>query len=193
MALNAEKNQMNHMLNNFKENINSYVKDNIGILSPPPTSPIPILPNPLTSLNNMKQPIQLQATPSFLMKNEANKKYIPQTAQMKQRIDNMLMNEALNKNTVNSNQSLPQVKEDSKERNLRSDSPIKTIINPQFKGIEHQVELINEKLMNLETRVDKDEKITFNTQSDIRDIKTSLDKNFNKLDLILEKVASKLK
>jgi len=62
-----------------------------------------------------------------------------------------------------------------------------------LQGLEKEVESINAKLQKLETRVDKEEKITKSTQDDVRDIKSNLDRNFNKLDTILEKLASKLK
>ena len=52
---------------------------------------------------------------------------------------------------------------------------------------------MNLKLSQLENKVDKDEKITLTNKNDLQDLKSNLDSNFNKLDLILEKLAFKLK
>jgi hypothetical protein len=62
-----------------------------------------------------------------------------------------------------------------------------------LQGLEQKVESMNEKLSRLENRVEKDEKITFSARDDIKELKTNLDKNFSKLDLVLEKLAVKLK
>lgn len=101
--------------------------------------------------------------PSFLMK--AEKMKINNTQNIIQNPVNIPISQKIEKNTVKSD----------------------------YVGLEEKVESINEKLNRLENRVDKDEKITMTTQSDIKDLKSNLDKNFNKLDTILEKLATKLK
>ncbi len=62
-----------------------------------------------------------------------------------------------------------------------------------LQGLSQKVESMSQKLIRLENRVEKNEKITFSTKDDIKELKTNLDKNFSKLDIVLEKLAIKLK
>jgi hypothetical protein len=197
-----EQNKTNQMLINLTNNVNSYLKNKRSIAAPPSYNAnggasATALPNPLYSINNIQQPTPFQAAPhSFLMKNEFSKQFIPSPAITYQNNSSMPINEQIYKNNFN-NQIAAQLSLNSSGKNLRSESPIKTMPSPstglEFQGLEKKVEYMNEKLSKLETRVDKNEQITLNTQSDVKDIKFSLDKNFNKLDVILEKLASKLK
>jgi hypothetical protein len=104
-----------------------------------------------------------QETPSFLMKSEQKQIYGPNLTTPVQKL---IQTSPLSANTLN---------------------------QQDYTGLEAKVESINQKLNNLENRVEKDEKITESTKEDIKDLKTNLDKNFNKLDGILEKLATKLK
>lgn len=85
--------------------------------------------------------------------------------------------------------SLSKLQQNPTQTNLRNN----TLQPEALYGLEQKVENINQKLYKLENRVESDEKITYSTQADIKDLKTNLDKNFNKLDKVLEMLANKLK
>jgi hypothetical protein len=147
-----------------QENLLKNFKENIGKFV---NNPIVINNSNQSAIelkNNLLKPNK-QETPSFLMKSEQKQIYGPNLAPLPP-IQKVIQSSPLPGNSLN---------------------------QQDYTGLEAKVESINQKLNNLENRVEKDEKITESTKEDIKDLKTNLDKNFNKLDGILEKLATKLK
>jgi hypothetical protein len=87
-------------------------------------------------------------------------------------------------------QPIPQQVLSNGQSNLRK--PPTATNDLSLNTLEQKVESMSEKLSKLENRVESEEKMTLSTRAEVTDIKTSLDRNFNKLDIILEKLANKL-
>jgi hypothetical protein len=169
-----------------KSNIFPMNKNNSNLRSQTPS------PNQENLLNNFKQNIgkfMNVSAPNSINKN---------TSMMKKNNLNSFKN-------INQDSPTFLMKSEQRQPNLnatnfgqkliQTSSPIafNNLIKSDYTGLEAKVEGINEKLNKLENRVEKDEKVTESTKEDIKDLKQNLDRNFNKLDSILEKLATKLK
>lgn len=134
------------------------------------------------SVKNFNQSNDLTKNKNEFLKNIYKKEALPNNQALPNKLELINGNlKAKNSTTNDTNSRFPSIQMIEKK-----------IVQSDYNGLEAKVESINEKLNRLENRVDKDEKITESTQNDIKDLKINLDKNFNKLDTILEKLATKL-
>ncbi len=173
------------MLDSFKQNLGNFMNS-------------PLLGNrSKKSILNKQNKVKTQnnnIAQSFLMKNEHAQQNINLPINTNFLSPNLNILPSRNINLLppqNINKTSPQYINFPTPQNINI-LPLKNN-DYRYTGLEAKVDSMNEKLSKLENRVEKDEKITLSTKDDIKDIKLNLDKNFNKLDNILEKLATKLK
>ncbi len=204
------KSEVNHNSKN-NENINNNVKtqtnqiNQTGLPFTNPNNPRSIginntqhesLPNDSNISMNMNMSKQIEEARKTIAMSISNNSNInsnlnidPTSKNLRGSLDNKFTNpkDAVNQLINNSNQ-INKTSSPSIPTNTPTNTP-----NFNYQGLQTEVNTIEEKLKNLENRVGQDEKIETETSDEVKSIKSSIDKNFNKLDNVLEKIAQKLK
>jgi len=136
-------------------------------------------------LTNQKQtPTLPQSTVPIIAKDEKNMNTINMVKQT-----NMSVTNTIHKNTNLLNKFIPTGSMNISASTL---NPNPSMNQNQILGIENALYQMNSRLSNFENRLYSSEKETQTNSVELKDLKSSLNSNFSRLDTILEKVASKL-